>query len=141
MPDGAREGDVTETKSLQEVMQEHPQLCAMGYRPKWAADEFGVFSGSRADLAADVEQFEKARAWISENLEPRKTFNHFYHSYVLKHICERHTGYITNGTFIAAMIAKGYNVRTFPGTLNPCFNVTNASVRRVVLIDTQAARP
>lgn len=128
------------TKTLQEVMQEHPQLCSLGYRVEWKADELGNFASWRADLAADVVQFAKSAAWVARYLEQRVTINRRYNSYELKHICERSTGYITNGTFIAAMIANGYTANTRV-SLNPWFNVTTKSVRYADFATSQAAHP
>ena len=132
---------MTEAKSLQEVMQEHSQLCSLGYRSGWLADELANLSRWRVDLAADVEQFEKVRAWVVENLRQRKTINTGYNSYTLKHICEQCTGYVMNGTFIAAMIANGYKVRTIFGSPYPCFNVTTTSIERAFRADWQGETP
>lgn len=113
-------------------MEEHPNLCSVGYPTGWSSSDLPKLPDWRASLAADIEQFEKARTWIAEHLEQRKRINMYCGSYTLKHVCERHIGYVMNGTFIAAMIANGFALH-FNSSLNPYFNVTTTSIKRANL--------
>jgi hypothetical protein len=112
---------------IERVLAEHPQLHTGGYGP----------SRERSDLAAwRQEMFSDASAerilaacdWIEANLYSRKTVNTRHTSYGLKHIAEKHIGYITNGQFIAAMLVIGYKMGNPPG-YNPSFNLSSRSVR------------
>jgi hypothetical protein len=95
----------------------------MNLAPEYAFD-------SRRLLAGSAEAFELAVAWITEHLEMQTKFTRTYSSYGLKHICEDSIGYITNGLFIAAMIACGYRIRPMQESVsNVVFNVTRRSVR------------
>jgi hypothetical protein len=116
-------------KTLQEVMQEHPNLCSYGYRAVVPSFELAKMDEWRARLAADTEQFEKALSWCLRYLVLSKRVNKRYTSYGLKHICEPFIGYVTNGTFIAAFLAAGGTVFPVLSSPNPHFNVTDGSVR------------
>lgn len=120
-------------KSLQEIMQEYPNLCSHGYRTHWPQDEIAQTNLAewRDELAADEEQFIKAHAWCASYLVVSRRVNKRHTSYGLKHICERYTGYVTNGTFIAAMISAGFTPFASVGSPNPNFNVTDGAVKRV----------
>jgi hypothetical protein len=87
-----------------------------------------AFDEARRQLLQDAPQFESACEWIERRLQPRQTINGAYDSYALKHVAEREIGYLTNGTFIAAMAACGYELQ--PAGANALFNVCSQSVEQ-----------
>lgn len=119
---------------LSAVLERAPQLTAFGFGLHWlrrrelSKEEWQrEFAGQRQRLAESGAAFARCCDWISRNLERQKTISYKRSSYGLKHIAEREIGYITNGTFIAAMIACGY--RWVPDGPNAYFSVTWQSVR------------
>lgn len=103
------------------ILRQHPRLVSNGY---------GVLRSESDVIADNFERFAATFEWIGANLQPKKAINRRYSSYVLKHMAEAEIDYITNGIFIAAMIAHGYEMRT-NCTPNPHFNVSEKSVKRV----------
>lgn len=54
-------------------------------------------------------QQKEVMAWIKNNIYERKTPNHMYHTYRLKHIIQWDTGiYLTENQFKDAMLRSGY---------------------------------
>jgi hypothetical protein len=76
-------------------------------------------------------EVEKAIDWIYANAEMRKRINKRYSSYGLKHIAERWAKeYISNDSFIEAMIRCGYNIqRCSPTSPNYWFNIKTLKVK------------
>ena len=112
---------------LGEMMNRYPMVTdyGMGHAPgrTWPDEE------ERAHLLSKDDEFCAAVAWITQNLETGQKFT-AWSSYGLKHTMERSTGvYVSNGVFILAMMACGFDMQTFKGDPNVCFNVTNASVK------------
>lgn len=109
-------------KTLAEVMDSNTDLTDFG---------FGTFRGQdfeeeRRKLALSGAAFNATCGWISLRLRKAKRLNRKRSSYGMKHIAEKEIGYITNGVFIAAMIACGYSVKRIGP--NACFDVAEASV-------------
>lgn len=73
----------------------------------------------------ELDQVVRARSWLVEFAEQRKTINRSFSSYTLKHSAERGTnGYISNGAMIQALLLEGYRLeRTDPGSPNAYANV------------------
>lgn len=119
--------------ALLAVMKQVPALTDFGlgiswhHRRKSAEEQQAIFDRERADLM-NTQSFEATCEWISQHLEKQKSLYRGNSSYGIKHIVEKQTGYITNGVFIAAMIALGYAWR--PDGPNAFFNVTARSVNR-----------
>jgi hypothetical protein len=67
--------------------------------------------------------------WIDAHLVSRQTFNPRHSSYGLKHMAEEDIGYITNGQFIAAMMACGYRYKVVG--LNALFNVSERAITQL----------
>lgn len=111
---------------LTRIMEEHPLLHNAGYG--YGRGELGPTAENRAALQASVERFTATKQWIEANLRPVKRIHPYRTSYGMKHIAEREIGYITNGVFIAAMLACGYRMEKRPG-YNPRFNVSEATVK------------
>jgi hypothetical protein len=112
---------MNDLEELTTILEQHPRLHDGGYGGT-------VTPENRAALLAKVAAFAVTKQWIGDNLTPTKSINHRRTSYGMKHIAERTVGYITNGVFIAAMLACGYRMQPAPG-FNPSFNVSEGSVR------------
>jgi hypothetical protein len=111
-------------ETLRRALDAEPLLNDFGY---------GVFDGHRmskqqksAKIAADraamfeprsLEQFEAVRAWLRQ-FPKIKQVNRRVTSYGLKHVAEHDIGYVTNGVFIAAAIAEGFQVERAGGSPN-----------------------
>lgn len=122
-------GDMmTDEQELRRIMEEHPFLHNAGYGIGIRNDPDNLTPETRAALLSSVERFAATKQWIAANLRPVKQINPIRTSYGMKHIAAREIGYITNGVFIAAMLACGYRMRKYP-SFNPHFNVSEASVR------------
>lgn len=76
------------------------------------------------------EKYERAMAWIKQNLIPRKTPNKYYGAGILKEYLQEDTGiYIPETWFGFVMLAAGFH-----RDRNGWFNVSNKSpalVKRV----------
>lgn len=70
-----------------------------------------------------IGQFTLARSWLATKkkttgITKRGT------SYGLKHVAEHDIGYVTNGIFIAAAIAEGFQVQRAGGSPSAWFNIS-----------------
>jgi hypothetical protein len=114
---------MTDEQQLANILDQHPALHDFGYGGRTLAPS------RRAALAAKVADFVAARQWIAANLTPIQGINLRHSSYGLKHLFEADAGrYVTNGVFIAALLACGFTMQKHP-SLNPCFNVCERSIR------------
>lgn len=122
-------------RRLAAAMVEEPRLNANGMGP-------GAYSGTlqerrdrfdrwRTELRSRADHVEKVRAWLVENVDPRKTVNPAAGSYSLKHIAEELLGeYVSNGELIAAAIIAGYPYRREGGSSpNVSFGMTAGSLK------------
>lgn len=126
---------------LDAVMAMFPDLnCFGNYDKEWFQDVDGqvdeaAFNASRERLRQDTDTFEIIKAWIRSVFTRRtKHVNkNADTSYTLKHIAERvfENTSISNGTFIAAMIACGFKSDSQP---NPHFNITQRSASKYSLL-------
>lgn len=100
-----------------------------------------AFNKRRRDALDDraMDQFELALIYLSMQ-KPRRTINHDFGSYQLKHRAEdlsrklgKHThlgNYVSNGMLIAAAYAMGFEVhRAGPRSQNARFNISSKSIR------------
>ena len=116
-------------KQLRDILLEHPALHDGGYGPSAYGDD----DANRVILATSIEEFVTAREWIAQHFLPTARINSRRSSYGMKHVMERESGYyVTNGVFIAAMLANGYRMKRKP-FYNPSFNVAEFSVRQMEL--------
>lgn len=117
---------------LVEILTHHPTLTTLGFESDPAHAE------RRGELLADVERFEVACRWIRNFLPPQPRSRRFFSSSMLKKMAERELGPLSNGVFVAAMLASGHHYLR-QGTQNP-----NAyfplSTRRVVALDRRLPR-
>lgn len=110
--------------ALAKVMDEYPMLNAggMGRGYKVSDEDLERY---RRDLGRSLADFVEAVKWCSMAMAPFRCFIYNSNkqsvtSYGQKHDMERETGYyVTNGTYIAAMLALGFNVTS---DYNPHFN-------------------
>lgn len=108
-------------RPLEQVLADYPHLTLDGFdnpeRPGFADD--------RRRIAAAVDQFDRAVAWL--RMVPwRKAANRTHgHSYYVKHIVQGAMGdYVANGALIAAALALG--VVTEPcGKLNALLGISS----------------
>jgi hypothetical protein len=110
------------------VMERFPYLTAEGlarpfdtHLPKAEREE--QFRLDRNALLSQAAEFRAACTWLGRQRK-RKTINRRGTSYGLKHVCEDEVGYMTNGTFIAAAIACGFDIQeTHDGSPNAWLNI------------------
>ncbi len=108
--------------ALLAVMAKHPFLSCRGFEAACVGIE-----APRADLAASVDEFERAVAWLL--LVPkRQTVNRDFDSYGLKHAAERWArAYVGNGALIAAALHLGFIIEPIDGSLNALIGVAGRS--------------
>lgn len=115
-------------QELSAILELHPDLHDGGYGTARPASFGTATPESRAALLARVAAFVACKQWIADNLAPSQRMNLWRTSYGMKHIAEREIGYVTNGTFIAAMLACGYRMERKPH-YNPHFAIAELSAR------------
>jgi hypothetical protein len=117
------------------ILEREPQLNDNGF----GVYELGVRKLTNPEYAAKLArerarmlmpdaltQFETARVWLRRWKKTQK-LNYRFTSYGLKHAAEREIGYISNGLFIAAAIAEGFDYcRKGP---NARFNIQTAAIQ------------
>jgi hypothetical protein len=122
--------------SLVEMLAHHPTLTTLGFESTSASD--AAQAERRAELLADVERFEAARRWIRISLPPQSRSRRLFSSALLKQMAEREVGPLSNGVFIAAMLANGHRyLRQGAHNPNAYFPL---STRRVVALDRRRPR-
>jgi hypothetical protein len=115
---------------IQRILSQHPVLNCEGYgwSPFHKTEESRLLA--RLELSLSADRIRAAQAWIAANLVKRQNINESWGgSYMLKHQCEADTGYLTNGSFIVAMLLEGYQMKVWRNDINPCFGVTMRSAR------------
>ena len=114
------------------IMAKEPTLNDFGFglyvgdHRKPLKEQAASLDHNRRALLASVDRVQATCQWIEDHLRTRKTINPRYSSYGLKHLAEKDVGYITNGVFIAAMIACGFRYRV--DGPNALFNVAKSKV-------------
>jgi hypothetical protein len=117
--------------TIQMIAELNPELCDFG---------FGVYDDKNLDqeqrsekLANDrarmfedrsIEQFDLARGWLRPWAKTKQVNRGAGSSYGLKHRAQRDIGYVTNGVFIAAAYAEGFEVRRIENGPNALFNIS-----------------
>ncbi len=137
--------------TLRRILFAQPSLSERGFdlpfpitsqeRKMTFAELKEAFSERRKQALGDwaMDQFELAMIYLSMQ-KPRKTINHDFGSYQLKHRAEdlsrefgQHThlgDYISNGMLIAAGYAMGFKVhRAGPTSQNARFNISSKTIR------------
>ena len=86
-------------------------------------DRYGIVDRGDGVGPPDPDQVKLARAWIEDNVSPRKTIRKQVSSYALKHMCEQDCGeYVGNGAFIQAALDLGYQAQDNGTGRNAWFN-------------------
>jgi hypothetical protein len=119
--------------NIQKVIKSIPNLTDFGIglhdeKSLSAVEHNEKFHAQQENLLNSEESFEKTCIWIKENIKEIQSINARHTSYGLKHLAEKHIGYVTNGVFIAAAIHCGFKVRTFPDSPNASFNMSEKSI-------------
>jgi hypothetical protein len=120
-------------ENIQKVINSFPNLTDFGIgfydEKKLNPVEYNEkLHAQQEDLLKSAESFEKTCIWIKENIKEIQSINTKHTSYGLKHLAEKHVGYITNGVFIAAAIHCGFKVKVYPGSPNVSFNMSEKSI-------------
>jgi hypothetical protein len=95
------------------------------------------FRKSRADMFArrSLEDFVRAKRWLSAQTKTKNINSGAGSSYYLKHVAEEDIGYTTNGIFIAAAAAAGFTVercrRRDDESPNAFFNISSKIIRDI----------
>jgi len=122
--------------SIQAAVDRFPDLTDFGfgifdpYRLT-PAQRQEQFRQSRADLFArgSLEDFVRAKRWLSAQPKTKNINSSAGSSYWLKHVAEEDIGYTTNGIFIAAAVAAGFTVercwRCDDESPNAFFNISS----------------
>src|SRR5262245_21196972 len=109
--------DETITPRLQSLLDREPSLHIFGFGPcdedrrQPPAERQTRLLARRQDLLDGSDRVAATCAWIQAHLTPSRTLNRQHSSYGLKHCAATDIGYLTNGTFIAAMLLCGYRHR------------------------------
>lgn len=92
-----------------------------------SSDDFEMY---RKDMLSmhSLNEFEKARSWLAKQPKIKK-LNYRCSSYGLKHAAERSIGYVSNGVFIAAAIAEGFQVKRRRNSFNALLNISSSAWR------------
>jgi len=125
---------MTTKEKIQYAMDKVPNLTDFGiglyeqHRKLPITEQKKKFEEERKALLENTEEFEKVCQWLS-SIEKIKTINKKHTSYGLKHLAEKTIGYSTNGTFIAAAIYSGFDIKIEEDSPNPMFNMSEKSIK------------
>ena len=93
---------------------------------------FGFADELATGMHINEEVVSRCVEAISTSFEPTEDFNRNITSYALKNILEARLGEeISNGAFIAAMLAAGYKYERVKCTPNCYFNVSQKGIERI----------
>jgi hypothetical protein len=101
---------------MQYVIEKHPNLTSQGFDSFWPAkmpaERQVKFDTDRAKLLEPdtLAAFSRAVDWLSQ-FDARKSFSQRGTSGSLKRVAEPEIGHTTNGCFIAAAVAAGFDAR------------------------------
>lgn len=121
---------------LRSISEDNPELSDFGFgvwdEHKLSPEERAKrLQEDRTKLVASAEAFGRARQWLSGRSKTTHVNPRAGSSYALKHRAEPAVGYLTNGVFIAAARAEGFQVRRIPASPNAWFNIaTRARAER-----------
>lgn len=110
---------------LRKLMEQHQDLTSDG----WGYARWGTYDASRTELLNAVRNVERARAWFSK-FSKTKTPNRKFSSYILKHLLEKESGYVTNGEAIAGAMLAGFAPTSRYDSLNCFFNISSRELKR-----------
>ena len=125
---------MTTKEKIQFAMDKVPTLTDFGIglfeqdRALPIAEQKKKFQEERKALLENIEEFEKVCEWLY-SVAKIKSINKNHTSYGLKHLAEKTIGYSTNGTFIAAAIYSGFDIKIEKDSPNPMFNMSEKSLK------------
>jgi hypothetical protein len=118
------------------VLDQLPQLGDFGFgvydaRTKTPAERNAELQHQREQIKEprSIAQFLAARRWLQQ-FRKLKSLNKRGSSYGLKHRAEHSIGYITNGVFIAAACAEGFQVVRIENGPNAWLNISSEAWKR-----------
>ncbi len=121
---------------IQKIIDILPQLTNFGIGiyddgRKLSREEYKrKFDEEQATLLNSLDDFVKACSWLNQ-ISKIKSINRHRTSYGLKHVAEKHMGYVTNGVFIAAAIHCGFKYKINDGSPNVMFNMSEKSIKEI----------
>lgn len=136
--------------AVRRVMAQELQLTSHGFDSVWPrnpderklsrAERQSAFERRRSSTLSDDCMDEFELAWIYLSMQQRrKTINLDFGSYGLKHRAEnlsrkhglhKHLGnYVSNGMFIIAALAVGFEAKQMNNDLNACLNISSRTIR------------
>ena len=86
------------------------------------------FQEEQKSLLENTKEFERVCEWLY-TVDKIQSINKKHTSYGLKHLAEKTIGYSTNGTFIAAAIYSGFDIKIEKDSPNPMFNMSQKSLK------------
>jgi hypothetical protein len=125
---------VTTKEKIQFAIDKVPTLTDFGIglfeedRNLPIAEQKKRFKEEQVLLLKNLEEFERLCEWL-KSIDKIKTINKNHTSYGLKHLAEKTVGYSTNGTFIAAAIYSGFDIKINKDSPNPQFNMSEKSLK------------
>jgi hypothetical protein len=136
--------------AVRRVIERQPRLTECGFDSPYRrlvgdgkitpAERRAAFDTRREATLSDYNMDEFELAWIYLSMQGRrKTINFDFGSYGLKHRAENlsrkygmheHLGnYVSNGMFIIAALASGFEAKQIDYDLNACFNISSKTIR------------
>jgi|SRR6267154_5524161 hypothetical protein len=117
-----------------------PELTDFGFgtfderrlSPKERAEKF-LKNRELMYTARSIEQFQKACDWLNRQPRTKRINPEAGTSYGLKHVAAHSAGYVTNGMFIAAAIACGFEVQRAYDSPNAWFNISKRARKNAEL--------
>ena len=125
---------MTTKEKIQLAMKKVPNLTDFGIglfeqdRKLPDNEQKKKFKEEQKALLENTEEFERVCEWLY-TVNKIKTINKNHTSYGLKHLAEKTIGYSTNGTFIAAAIYSGFDIKIEKDSPNPMFNMSEKSLK------------
>lgn len=129
--------DAVCASAIRQVAGHFPELTHFGFGVFDAhtlspAERAARFRDSRAAMFTPdaFDELRRAHGWLGLQRRTRQVNRRAGTSYGLKHVAERAMGgYIANGMFIAAAVARGFVVRRAHGGPNAYLGISQEAVR------------
>jgi hypothetical protein len=120
-------------EDMRRILDREPQLGDFGFgvydeRGKTAAERQTELEHQRTLISEprSLAALIAARSWLRQ-FRKIKALNNRGTSYGLKHVAEHDIGYLTNGVFIAAALAEGFDVKRENRSPNAVLNISSAA--------------
>ncbi|WP_419786878.1 hypothetical protein [Pseudodesulfovibrio sp.] len=129
---------MTFTKAdIQRVLNNEPELVdrGIGVYVEKGGNRDEAYNRGRELLLSEVDSFNAACNWLDKQPRTKNINANAPTSYTLKHCAERWdkannggSGYISNGTLIAAAIHLGFKYKKYPDSPNVHLNISKKLV-------------